>query len=95
MDEKIKVDDKENLSNIESDVSGLVKLRTDYKNNPSIGCLNIGSLSENIIYLRETCLETSIDILCIDETTLDSCYTNAQFQIDGYQFPPFGKDRNK
>ena len=95
MDEKIKGDSKENLSNIESDVSGLVKLRTVYKNNPSIGCLNISSLSEDIIYLRETCFKTSIDILCIDETTLDSSYTNAQFQIDRYQFPPFWKDRNK
>ena len=42
-------DGKDNLSNIESDVSGLVKLRKDYINNPSIGYLNINSLSEKII----------------------------------------------
>ena len=45
-------DGKDNLSNIESDVSGLVKLRKDYINNPSIGYLNINSLSEKIISQR-------------------------------------------
>ena len=83
MDKQIKGDDKENLSNIESDVSGLVKLRKDYMKNPSIGYLNINSLSDKIIYLREICLKTSIDILCVDETKLDSSYPNAQFHIDG------------
>ena len=95
MDKQIKVDDKENLRNIESDVSGLVKIRKDFINNPSIGYLNINSLSERITYLREICLKTSIDILCVDETKLDSSYPNAQFHIDGYQFTPFPKDRNK
>ena len=82
MDKQIKGDDKENLSYIESDVSGLVKLRKDYMKNPSIGYLNINSLSDKIIYLREICLKTSIDILCVDETKLDSSYPNAQFHID-------------
>ena len=95
LDKKIKSNDKDKLSTIESDVSGLVKLGKDYINSPSIGYLNINSLSEKIIYLREICLKTSIDILCVDETKLDSSYPNAQFHIDGYQFPPFRKDRNK
>ena len=94
LDKQIKGNDKKNLSNIESDVSGLIKLRKDYINNPSIGYLNTNSLSEKITYLREICLKTSIDILCVDETKLDSSYPNAQFHIDGYQFPPFRKDRN-
>ena len=37
----------------------------------------------------------SINILCIDEMKLGFSYPNAQFHIDGYQFPPFRKDRNK
>ena len=45
-------DDKDNLSNIESDVSGLVKLSKDYINNLSIGYLNINSLSQKIISQR-------------------------------------------
>ena len=95
LDKQIWGDDKDNLNNIESDVSGLVKLRKDYINNPSIGYLNINSRSEEIISLREICLKTSIDILCVDEMKLDSSYPNAQFHIDGYQFPPFRKDRHK
>ena len=46
LDKQIKGDDKENLSNIESDVSGLTKLRKDYINNPRIGYLNTNRLSE-------------------------------------------------
>ena len=94
-DKQIRGDDKDNLSHIESDVSGLVKLRKYYINNPSIGYLNKNSLSEKIISLREICLKTSIDILCVDKTKLDSSYPNAQFHIDGYQFPSFRKDKNK
>ena len=39
--------------------------------------------------------QNSIDNLCVDETKLGSSYPNAQFHIDGYQFPSFRKDRNK
>ena len=52
-DKQIRGDDKDNLSNIESDVSGLVKLRKDYINNPSIGYLNINrkdNLSEKFVF---------------------------------------------
>ena len=79
LDKQIRGDDKDNLSNIESDVSGLVKLRKDYINNPSIDYLSINSLSEMVISLR----------VCDDEPELDSSYPNAQFHIDGYQFWPF------
>ena len=69
MDQQIRDDDKDNLSNIESDISGLVKLRKDYTNNPSIGFLNINNLSEKIIYLREIYFKTPVDILCVDIKT--------------------------
>ena len=52
LDKQIRCDDKDNLSNIDSDVSGLVKLRKDYMNNPSIGYLNIKNPSEKIISQR-------------------------------------------
>ena len=57
--------------------------------------LNINSLREKIISLLEICLKSSIEILSVDETKLDASYTNAQFHIEGYQFPPFRRDRNK
>ena len=46
LNKQIKGDDKYNLSNIESDVSGLIKLRKNYISNPSFGYLNINSHSE-------------------------------------------------
>ena len=75
------------------DLSGLIKLRKENPNNPNIAYLNINSLRKKI--LRAICLKSSIDILCVDETKLDASYQNAQFHIEGYQFPPFRRDRNK
>ena len=78
MDKQIKGDDKDNLSNIELDVPSLLILEKDYIINSSIGYQNINSLSEKIIYLREICLQTSFDILCVDETKLDSSHSLPQ-----------------
>ena len=76
-------------------MSGLIKLNKENPNNPNIAYLNVNSLREKIISLPEIFLERSIDILCVDETKLGASYPNAQFHIDGYQFPPFRRDRNK
>ena len=37
-----------------------------------------------------------MDILCIDETKIDSSFPDSQFYIEGYQFPPspFRRDRD-
>ena len=51
--------------------------------------------SEANLNLREFCFKTEVDILCIDETKIDPSYADSQFHVDGYQFPPFRKDRNK
>ena len=77
------------------DPHDLAKLRKDYENNPIIGYLNINHLSSKIDYLREICSKSPIDILCIDDTRLDSPYPDAQFEIPGYQYPPYRKGRNK
>ena len=82
-------------SNIESDISELISLRKRFPNNPMIGYLNINHIGNKIINLRDICFKAPIDILCIDETKLDCSYPDSQFHIDGYQFPPFRKDRNK
>ena len=65
-----------------------------YPNNPLIAYLNINSLREKIIGLREILKKAKIDVLCIDETKLDFSFPNHQFKIDGYQFPPLRRDRN-
>ena len=46
-----------------SDLLGLVKLRKENPNNPNIAYLNINSL----------------DVLCVDETKLDSSYPNVSY----------------
>ena len=63
---------------------GLLKLRKENRNNPNIAYLNINSVREKIISLREICLESSIDIFCVDETKLNASYPNSKFYIEGY-----------
>ena len=81
--------------NIESDVTELSRLRNNYLKNLMIGYLNINHFENKIINFREICYQAPIDIMCVDETKLDSSYPDSQFHIDGYQFPPFCRDRNK
>ena len=45
--------------------------------------------------LREVCGKAPMDLLCIDETKLDASFPNAQFHIEGYQYPPFRRDRGE
>ena len=73
----------------------LKKLKVENHSNPLAVYLNINSLGEKIIHIREIRKESPIDILCADETKIDCSYPDAQFQINDYQFPPFRKDRNK
>ena len=51
-------------------------------------------MQEKIVSLREILKKAKIDVLCIDETKLDSSLPNQQFKIEGYQFPPLRRDRN-
>ena len=60
-----------------------------------IAYLNINHFENKVINFREICHQAPIDIICVDETKLDSSYPDSQFHIDGYQFPPFHRDRNK
>ena len=81
--------------NIESDVTELSRLRNIYLKNSIIGYLNMNHFENKVINLREICHQAPIDIICVDETKLDSSYPDSQFHIDGYQFPPSRRDRNK
>ena len=60
-----------------------------------IAYLNINHFENKVINFREICHQAPTDIICVDETKLNSSYPDSQFPIDGYQFPPFGRDRNK
>ena len=78
----------------DSDLQGLINLRTAYQNNPLIAYLNINSLREKIISLKEVLMKVNLDVLCIGKTKLDSSFPDHQFKIEGYQFPPLRTDRN-
>ena len=77
------------------DLHDLVNLRKDYENNPIIGYVNINHLTNKIDYLKKICSKSPTYILCIDETKLDSSYPYAQFEIPGYQYPPYRRQKQK
>ena len=82
-------------NSLSNDISSLINLRKDFSKNPILSYLNINSLGGKFDNLWEFCFKTEVDILCIDETKINPSYPDSQFHIDGYQFPPFRKDRNK
>ena len=78
----------------QTDIDDLIKVRESYSKNPILGYLNINSLRNKIICLRDVVAKVPIDILCVDETKLDDSFPDSQFLIENYQFPPFRRDRN-
>ena len=50
-------------------------------------------LASKIDYLREICSKSPINILYVDGTKLYSSYPDAQFEIPGYQYLSYRKDR--
>ena len=75
-------------------MDGLINLKNAYQNNPLIGYININSLTEKVVSVREGLPKASIDILCVDKTKLDASFPDHHFKISGYQFPPIRRDRN-
>ena len=60
-----------------------------------IDYLNINHFENKVTNFREMFHQAPIDIICVNETKLNSSYSDSQFHIYGYQFLPFRKDRNK
>ena len=69
-------------------------MREEYCKNPSLRCLNINSLRNKIVSLRDVIAKVPIDILCIDETKLGDSFPDSQFLNGNYKFPRFRRDRN-
>ena len=65
--------------NIESDATEPSRLRNTYLKNPMIGYLNINHFENKVINFREICHQAPIDIICVDETKLDSSYPDSPF----------------
>ena len=70
--------------NIDFYLEALAKLRRDYPSNPMIGYLNINSIRNKIVQLTNICKISPIEILCVDETKLDSRFPNAQVHPPNY-----------
>ena len=77
-----------------SDLQILPKLRLKYPRNPFIGYLNINSLSNKIIDVREMIGRLQLDYFVISETKLDSSFASAQFHIGNYEIRN-RRDRDK
>ena len=84
-----------NILKNDFDLIDAKNLRLQYLSNPLITYLNIHSLQNKLDALREITKNFLLDIFCTDETKLDDSFPDHQFKIDGYQLPPFRKDRNK
>ena len=70
------------------------KNRLKYPTNPLIGCLNINSLRNKIIDVREVTGKLSLDYFVISETKLDESFPSAQFNISNYEIRN-RRDRDK
>ena len=68
-----------------SDLQILRKLRLKYPRNPLIGYLNINSLRNKIIDVREMIGRLQLDYFVMSETKLDSSFPSAQFHIGDYE----------
>ena len=77
-----------------SDLQILRKLSLKYPRNPLIGYLNINSLRNKIIDVRELIGRLQLDYFVISETKLDSSFPSAQFHIVDYEIRS-RRDRNK
>ena len=77
-----------------SSLSEIIEPRNKYLNNHIIDYLNINSLRNKIISLREIMYKAPLDIVCIDETKLGGSFSDFHFHIQSYKFPPFRKDKN-
>ena len=79
---------------IKLDIDDLIKIRNSCPNNPIIGYLDINTLQNKIISLREIIAKALLDVLYVDETKLDDSFPNSQFILENFQFLPFRRDRN-
>ena len=75
---------KDNIGLVSSGSEALSENRLKYVKNPLIGYLNINSLRNKIVDMREIVLELSLDYLVLSETKIDQGFPTAQFYIKGY-----------
>ena len=82
------------MSDQSLDLQILNKNRLNYPANPLICYLNINSLRNKIIDVREVIGKLSLDYFVISETKLDESFPSAQFKISNYEIRN-RRDRDK
>ena len=79
-----------NTKNLDSSLDKFFNLRKVHINNPFISYLNINSLrGDEMHILRDLLIDTTLDVICIDETKLTCDFPDSQFYVNGYQHPPY------
>ena len=76
---------KNPVPNQSSDLQILSKNRLKFPTNPLIGYLNINSLRNKIIGVREVIGKLSLDYFVISETNLNESFPSAQFSMNNYE----------
>ena len=93
-DYRLRLNDSSQTNAVGSDIKGLIDLRKRFPYNPLIRYININFPKKKVIPLNEVLSNAPIDVLCVDETKLDSSCPDHHFKIEGCQFPSFRRDRN-
>ena len=82
------------LQNTSSHGEPIIKFpRKTNKKECIIALLNVNSLPSKFIEIKEWLVDGVFDILCIQETKIDSTFPNSQFHVNGYNI--FRRDRKK
>ena len=58
----------------QADINDLLEMREVYPKNPVLGYLNINSLRNNIVNLKDVVAKIPVDILCIDQPKLNDIF---------------------
>ena len=83
-----------NIGLVSSRFVAIRENRLKYVNNPLIGYLNINSLRNKIVDVREIILELPLDYLVLSEIKIDESFPTARFCIKGYEVRAT-RDRDK
>ena len=83
------------FENFESiDLGKLKELKGKNLKNAFLCYLIINSLCNKIVDSRYVLAQTGIELLVVSETKLTENFPDAQFYVEGYNFPPYRRDRN-
>ena len=77
--------EKKNNNNLAPDLQILHDFRLKYPRNLLIGYLNINSLRNKIIDLREIISYLQLDYFVLSETKINDSFPSAQFDMSGYE----------